>query len=180
MEQEIESGLSCSFCPLNPLPLRTPSDASAIAGDRISPAAFKIHGGALRANAGRGIRLAHPFYRSKKDGRGFMETMRSDLVTCSCNNCDGHLEFERHQAGQQVNCPHCGMETLLFVPSNAPPKVQSPPPVSTAQGEAVFLSEGGITVTKTRFMVAYSDGCRTPIPIHIGQSFQFKADTCSD
>jgi hypothetical protein len=27
---------------------------------------------------------------------------------------------------------------------------------------------------------AYSDGCRTPIPIHIGQSFQFKADTCSD
>jgi hypothetical protein len=72
------------------------------------------------------------------------------------------------------------METLLFVPSNAPPKVQSPPPVSTAQGEAVFLSEGGITVTKTRFMVAYSDGCRTPIPIHIGQSFQFKADTCSD
>ena len=27
---------------------------------------------------------------------------------------------------------------------------------------------------------AYSDGCRTPIRIHIGQSFQFKADTCSD
>jgi len=27
---------------------------------------------------------------------------------------------------------------------------------------------------------AYSDGCRTPIPIRIGQSFQFKADTCSD
>jgi len=27
---------------------------------------------------------------------------------------------------------------------------------------------------------AYSDGCRTPIPIHIGQSFQIKADTCSD
>ena len=27
---------------------------------------------------------------------------------------------------------------------------------------------------------AYSGGCRTPIPIHIGQSFQFKADTCSD
>jgi hypothetical protein len=29
-------------------------------------------------------------------------------------------------------------------------------------------------------LIAYSDGCRTPIPIHIGQSFQFKADTCSD
>jgi len=27
---------------------------------------------------------------------------------------------------------------------------------------------------------AYSDARRTPIPIYIGQSFQFKADTCSD
>ncbi len=28
--------------------------------------------------------------------------------------------------------------------------------------------------------VAYSDACRTPIPIHIGQAFQFKSDTGSD
>ena len=109
-----------------------------------------------------------------------MEKMQSDLVTCSCNNCDGHLEFERQHAGERINCPLCGMETLLCVPQSPPPIVQSAPPVSAAQGEAVFLSEGGITVTKTRFMVAYSDGCRTPIPIHIGQSFQFKADTHSD
>jgi hypothetical protein len=28
--------------------------------------------------------------------------------------------------------------------------------------------------------LAYSDDCRTPIPIHIGQAFQFKADTRYD
>jgi hypothetical protein len=38
--------------------------------------------------------------------------------------------------------------------------------------ESVSVGTGAFT--------AYSDGCRTPIPIHIGQSFQFKADTCSD
>lgn len=27
---------------------------------------------------------------------------------------------------------------------------------------------------------AYSDARRTPIPIHIGQAFHLKADTCSD
>ena len=82
-----------------------------------------------------------------------METMQSDLVTCSCNNCDGHLEFERQHAGERINCPLCGMETLLYVPQSPPPIIQSAPPVSAAQDEAVFLSEGGITVTKTRFMV---------------------------
>jgi hypothetical protein len=45
------------------------------------------------------------------------------------------------------------METLLYIPPSAPPIVQSPPLVGTAQREAVILSEGGITVTKTRFMV---------------------------
>jgi hypothetical protein len=40
--------------------------------------------------------------------------------------------------------------------------------------------ESGKPLSKREVASAYSDGCRTPIPIHIGQSFQFKADTCSD
>jgi hypothetical protein len=82
-----------------------------------------------------------------------MKTTQPDLVICSCNNCDGHLEFERQRAGERIDCPHCGMETLLYIPQGAPPTIQSPPPLSTAQGEECFLNEGGITVTKTRFMV---------------------------
>ena len=57
-----------------------------------------------------------------------MEATQPDLVTCSCNNCDGHLQFERQHAGQRINCPHCGMETLLYVPQSKPP----PPPLPQA------------------------------------------------
>jgi len=39
---------------------------------------------------------------------------------------------------------------------------------------------GEVRFTANPISSAYSGGCRTPIPIHIGQSFQFKADTCSD
>ena len=37
-------------------------------------------------------------------------------VTCPCQACNAHIEFERINEGQTVACPHCGMETLLFVP----------------------------------------------------------------
>jgi DNA-directed RNA polymerase subunit RPC12/RpoP len=43
---------------------------------------------------------------------------------CPCQNCNGHIEFEADQAGQTVACPHCGVETLLFVP----PKRTEPEP----------------------------------------------------
>src|ERR1035438_8447097 len=45
-----------------------------------------------------------------------MESTQPDLVTCSCNNCDGHLQFERRHAGARISCPHCGMETQLYIP----------------------------------------------------------------
>jgi hypothetical protein len=82
-----------------------------------------------------------------------MGTTQSDLVKCRCNNCDGHLEFERSSAGERVGCPHCGMETLLFIPQETRTAVPNPPRAVKVQGEDSFLDEGGITVTKTRFMV---------------------------
>src|SRR6266436_3124681 len=47
-------------------------------------------------------------------------------VTCICNNCSQHLEFEVSNAGQTVQCPHCEMETVLYIP-NAPVGILSPP-----------------------------------------------------
>ena len=44
---------------------------------------------------------------------------------CSCNHCSGHIEFDASEAGQVVACPHCGLETKLYVPqkpSNKPPQ----------------------------------------------------------
>ncbi len=45
--------------------------------------------------------------------------MNANLAKCSCNHCDGHLEFDRAYAGARVDCPHCGKETLLYIPFNA-------------------------------------------------------------
>ena len=83
-----------------------------------------------------------------------METTQPDLVMCRCNTCDGQLQFERQQSGQRVECPHCGIETLLFVPATAPPVEQSPQ-ANQIQEETVFLKECGITVTKARFIVSH-------------------------
>ncbi|HSU54560.1 MAG TPA: hypothetical protein VLT36_10915 [Candidatus Dormibacteraeota bacterium] len=38
------------------------------------------------------------------------------LIKCICKNCAGHLEFEEENAGQEIECPHCGFDTKLFLP----------------------------------------------------------------
>jgi len=42
------------------------------------------------------------------------------FVECVCNNCPGHIEFEESNAGQTVACPHCGIDTVLYVPQGKP------------------------------------------------------------
>lgn len=37
-------------------------------------------------------------------------------VICPCNNCSEHIEFEESAAGSTVACPHCGIDTVLFIP----------------------------------------------------------------
>src|SRR5262249_25411612 len=32
----------------------------------------------------------------------------------------GHLEFEEENAGEKIDCPHCGFETTLFLPGTEP------------------------------------------------------------
>jgi hypothetical protein len=40
-------------------------------------------------------------------------------VKCTCQHCNGHIEFETEgfQPGTRLECPHCKMETLLFIPN---------------------------------------------------------------
>ncbi len=45
-----------------------------------------------------------------------METAISE-AKCTCQFCNGHISFPAGAAGQTVSCPHCGLETVLFVPS---------------------------------------------------------------
>ena len=41
---------------------------------------------------------------------------------CTCNTCSGHLEFDASRAGETTQCPHCGTDTILFIPSAPTPK----------------------------------------------------------
>jgi len=51
---------------------------------------------------------------------------------CSCQFCSGHIAFDSAMAGQVVACPHCGLETKLFVP-NVPIAAPTVPPKPQAQ-----------------------------------------------
>lgn len=35
------------------------------------------------------------------------------FLKCSCETCQGHIEFPEEGLGQSIACPHCGSETLL-------------------------------------------------------------------
>lgn len=48
--------------------------------------------------------------------------MNANLIKCPCNNCSAHVEFETEQAGQTIACPHCGLDTILFLPRTEKPK----------------------------------------------------------
>lgn len=66
-----------------------------------------------------------------------MNPPKAHYVTCRCQSCDGHIEFDANQLVKEnsvIPCPHCGLETKLFilqkvtVPAGAlPPQVKSPP-----------------------------------------------------
>jgi hypothetical protein len=45
------------------------------------------------------------------------------LATCPCNTCSQPIEFDHEQKGQTLNCPHCGVDTVLFLPAVKPPPV---------------------------------------------------------
>jgi uncharacterized membrane protein YdbT with pleckstrin-like domain len=47
---------------------------------------------------------------------------------CVCNNCPGHIEFDESSAGQTVACPHCGIETVLYVTQGKPAVKPAPTP----------------------------------------------------
>jgi hypothetical protein len=38
---------------------------------------------------------------------------------CNCQHCGGHIAFPSEAAGQMIECPHCNLETLLFIPPAA-------------------------------------------------------------
>jgi DNA-directed RNA polymerase subunit RPC12/RpoP len=59
-----------------------------------------------------------------KAGKGDSENQSAGWTVCPCNNCSGNLEFDAARVGETAKCPHCGMDTVLFIPQVP---VDSPP-----------------------------------------------------
>ena len=37
-----------------------------------------------------------------------------EYLNCRCQICSGHIEFPDHGVGEEITCPHCGMNTVLY------------------------------------------------------------------
>jgi hypothetical protein len=61
--------------------------------------------------------------------------MPENFVICRCQHCDGHIEFDASDFAKgetrTVECPHCKLETLIFVP--VAPKPSPVPPIQKTQ-----------------------------------------------
>lgn len=65
-----------------------------------------------------------------------------NFVTCPCQHCSGNIEFDSNQLdgaeNVTVSCPHCELETKIFVPEQSVPPVISddtPQPALSDDGE---------------------------------------------
>lgn len=64
------------------------------------------------------------------------------IVKCVCNNCPGQIEFEASELGEEnsvVLCPHCGLETRLFIPQAN----EYPNPTAPTETDKMIIRKNG-------------------------------------
>ena len=59
------------------------------------------------------------------------------MERCKCNHCEQVIEFQPHQAGEDVECPGCGLSTQLFVKSS--PRYKAIPKSKSSSRFAIKL-----------------------------------------
>jgi DNA-directed RNA polymerase subunit RPC12/RpoP len=50
------------------------------------------------------------------------------LVTCPCQHCSGKIEFDPANLSEEtkkITCPHCSLETILFLPPPPDAKIKA-------------------------------------------------------
>jgi len=71
-----------------------------------------------------------------------------NFVTCPCQHCSGKIEFDANQLDPAENttvpCPHCELETIIFVPEQ-----KVPPVISDESGDLKHPSEKFFESSKT-------------------------------
>lgn len=70
----------------------------------------------------------------------------SSQAKCKCNNCSEWVEFDSSRAGSTIQCPHCGMDTILFIPRITALPPSRPPPV--ANSNLIICPDCGNSVSK--------------------------------
>jgi len=70
------------------------------------------------------------------------------IVKCNCQHCNGHIEFESagFVAGTLASCPHCQMETVLFIPPEPAKPVRSETLAATLANVAKAAVASGATL----------------------------------
>jgi putative phage-type endonuclease len=64
----------------------------------------------------------------------------TSYVVCNCQHCDGRIEFNANDFAEEnsiVPCPHCGLETKIFIPVLDPEKVSTGLPISVVSPNTV-------------------------------------------
>lgn len=82
-------------------------------------------------------------------------------VTCSCEHCDGNIEFDASDFGEgetrTVECPHCQTETMISVPTSPTPPPILPSPAQTKTVKGTMLD---FTVQTNTGIISGDDGKR--------------------
>jgi|SRR5665213_10488 len=63
----------------------------------------------------------------------------TDYVTCRCQHCDTGIEFDATELVEEnsiIPCPHCGVETKLFIPQTATSQPSAAPTLADSELEA--------------------------------------------
>lgn len=87
---------------------------------------------------------------------------------CPCQNCNGHIEFDASDSGRTVNCPHCSLETLLFVPgaisqeSNPSPSASEEDSGGTERTKTILLGVLALAVVSGLAFYLIHSGKLTP------------------
>ena len=105
----------------------------------------------------------HNPHRGVKGLSGFMSETQSEFVTCLCNTCQGKIEFERASFDPStppvVSCPHCGLETHLYIPQSV--KIPRLPPPSPSPATS-SLKDTIATPQPPIQWLAVSNGTKSP------------------
>jgi hypothetical protein len=99
-----------------------------------------------------------------------------NYVTCCCQHCDTGIEFDAAELAEEnsiVPCPHCGLETKLFIPQTATSQDSTLPILNDNELEAFvdgfttekdFLTKRDIYNVETRKKLSAIWNKRHPLP----------------